>query len=162
MVDHASFIFNVEENTVVLQISEFRVAFFVKQNKEMLLVAFSFQALNIFCGKQHFGFSTTKPTTKATHKRIDSTLYFKNPSLLALKDAGSRFLFVCVPVVSSSCPDLFRAKAFVVAATVTFIPVIRLFREAGSTVNRFAWSRLERNRGLITTTGAFDFKHRFF
>jgi hypothetical protein len=92
----------------------------------------------------------------------DSTIYFKNPSSLALKDAGSRFLFVCLPVVSSSCPDLFRAKAFVVAATITFIPVIRLFREAGSTVNRFAWSRLERNRGLITTTGAFDFKHRFF
>lgn len=75
MVDPASLIFNVIENTIVIQVPEYGVAIF-KLNKEVLAVALPFYSFHVFSRKRHFGFSTANPAAQTTHKRIIFCLYF--------------------------------------------------------------------------------------
>jgi len=47
MINSASLIAYVIENTVVLKVSKCSITFFVKKNKEVLTIAFSLQTIDV-------------------------------------------------------------------------------------------------------------------
>ena len=63
------------------------------------------------------------------------------------------------PVVSSSCPCLFRIETKV--HILTFWSLEHVFREACPTVNWFACCRFERYGGGVATVRTYGFEHSF-
>jgi len=76
-----------------------------------------------------------------------------------LEDAGGFFFLSSMPVVSSSCPGLFRVKTGV--RTAIFWSLEHVLRETRFTVNWLACRRLEGHHSSLAAVGAFDFEHSF-
>jgi len=79
--------------------------------------------------------------------------------VLPAEDIGGLWLLSSCPVFSSSCPCLFRIKTE--AQILIFWSLEHVFREAGSTINWFAYRRLERYSGGVATIRTYDFEHSF-
>lgn len=88
-------------------------------------------------------------TSKQTEMRV----------LGPVEDASRLFFLSFFSVVSSSCPCLFRVETGVTCDG--FCLPDRVFREAGSAVDWFAWPRLEGHSGRFAAVRAFDFIHSF-
>jgi hypothetical protein len=76
---------------------------------------------------------------------------------LPAEDTGGLLLLSSFPVVSSSCPCLFRVEPKV--QTPVFRLLEHVFREARSTVDWFAYRRLERHSGGLATVCTCYFEH---
>jgi hypothetical protein len=88
-----------------------------------------------------------------------SELFLPQSTTLPAEDTGGLLLGPSFPVVSSSCPCLFRIKTEV--HILIFWSLEHVFWVTGSTVNWFAYRRFERYGCGLTTVCTCDFEHSF-